>query len=447
MLAVIMTLGAGGDAADRSNHTELIQLREENSRLRSRLQRYNLREQLVHSSTGTVGIGLSAHGNVSLPQNATAGGPTRPTRARLAVVLSGMVRSFVAPFVHSSIKSNVLDALCAGRGCSALDIFACADLGACTTTDSVHSAPVSADAFLRAFASLSADATFTEVSTENAAACTNETLQMDCTDALLWCNGPGRGGACDRRHVSTSHRGNGAELGLLHRAQCFQGVRRRELGHGVVYDWVIFLRFDVAFYRALPALGAFASRGQGAFVADNHAMWAKQPVFVPSSLEPHDSNFADHFAIVSGKWAHRYAAANAQSCCRRCWAHVRALDHQLQPWMRASGEELLATHLQVHRVPVHFGFYPWLLVRSLQNRSMFSAECFRQTHCCVHTQPGAFRTPNQLGGCWPPCRAQRMAECEAAVNTSRRRSQGITACMHAVVGSGQRRDRCNLETN
>ena len=80
MLAVIMTLGAGGDAADRSNHTELILLREENSRLRSRLQGYNLREQLVHSSTGTVGSGLSAlvdvaeldaNGAIRMPHNTT----------------------------------------------------------------------------------------------------------------------------------------------------------------------------------------------------------------------------------------------------------------------------------------------------------------------------------------------------------------------------------------
>ena len=37
--------------------------------------------------------------------------------------------------------------------------------------------------------------------------------------------------------------------------------------------------------------------------------------------------------------------------------------------MRPSGEEVLATQLQVHGVPVHFGFYPWALVRSLNGSS------------------------------------------------------------------------------
>lgn len=364
----------------------------------------------------------------------------------LAVVLSGIVRSFVTPLVHVSMRKNIIDALCAGQSCSGWDIFACGDLGTSAMGDVVRSPPARRDLFRKAFADFSTNASRVNLSltSVNSSEASGQ-LQISCKNALRWCNGPGRGAVCEGQHVSGAHRAAPGELGLLRQAQCFERVLQSESRRRRAYDWVVFLRFDVAFFHPIPPLASFALRGEGVFVADNHVMHPLATVYNLSASSPRLSSFSDHFAVVSRRFAVAYARAHVQGCCRPCWQHARDVDHRLQPWTRGSGEEFLATQLNVHRVPVHFGFYPSLLVRVLTNRSLFSAECFRQASCCAHTQPGAFRTANQLGQCWPPCRPRRMAECAAAVNEHR--SDGVHACMRWQNPPIMRRDRCGLESS
>ena len=322
-----------------------------------------------NSSAGQLGGGANS--------TASATGARSGPQMRMAVLLTGQIRSFVVPAVWQSIGSAVYG-LCARAHC-ALELFLCPS-----------ELPVAGGASEREW--LAAASGLGEMLRPHclggscnarsrlATAATGATSPLAGSDP----SGDGLGhGSGDDIGESCSGSGHASQFmkdrkGAVIRWQCHRAMVIAERAHGSPFAWVAVLRFDVAYFGPLPAI---ASLPRGVIVPANHGKG-----FGTSNSS---GWLSDHFALASRGAAARYC----YHPCEVAWYNAR----EGRPMFRMAAETELEAQLSATTTPVHLRYVPWVIVRRLdQSDRKYAAECFRHTPCCVRPTSDAQNSPGLL---------------------------------------------------
>lgn len=350
---------------------------------------------------------------------------TAPT---VAFVLSGELRAFTVPEVLHSIRTNAIDALCPNASVCVPDSFVCPTRDGCPpysfySRSAVQLRNAGGGTSAKRYAAILRNFTRGNLSVPNSSfvPCANLNVLLpacysdvaapsDCAAAwsavqprcAIEVRNAGRTSAAARllnETFSTSNASTTGNVGAINSWRCYLRVvehERRRGGHK--YDWIVRLRFDVAFYEPLPTLGAFAARGRGVFVADNH-----------------ERTFADHFGLVAREHAEVYFGASRMRCCTslsRCLTRIVGAY-----FLPHNPEQALQASLFAASVPVYFGYVPWILVRQIGRGGDVAANCYVHKECCApHGKQRAFGS-----SCWPPCPPlqERLDRCTALFGASR----------------------------
>ena len=349
----------------------------------------------------------------------------------IAFVLSGELRAFAVPEVHGSIRANVVDALCplsSKLAACTSDVFLCPSPDRCPpysyysrSSVQLRSAGSTSRSRLamviRRFAggNLSLpNSTLLGCANLNALlpACSSDASALDecstawaavkerCAEAIRSAGTQSAAARLLAEVVSPSNASTWGNVGSLNSWRCYRRVVEYEQRSrsGVRYDWIVRMRFDVAFFQPLPTIFEFASRGPAVYVADNH-----------------EKTFADHFGVVAREHADAYFGSSRMRCCtslNRCLTRIVGTY-----FLPHNPEQNLQASLWQQRVPVRFGYYPWILVRQIGAGGDVAANCYVHKDCCApHGKQRAFGS-----SCWPPCPpvGQRLERCNALFGTTR----------------------------
>lgn len=345
-------------------------------------------------------------------------------------MLSGELRSFAQPQVHGSIRANVIDALCPSSSVCTAHVFACPSKDQCPPNTPLSRSAVQ----LRAAGATSHHLYTSVLRNFSAGGLVVDTSPMPCADLSEWlppcfedtvapatcagfsaavrgrCNGTiarlaGGNSPAARllnETMSPSNASTTGNIGAVNAYRCFLRVvaHERTARNGTTFDWVVRLRFDVAFFEPLPPLDAFATRAPNSiFVADNH-----------------ERTFADQFALIARRHASAYfEAAVPMRCCTAVSRCVTMLVGAY--YLPHSPEQALQASLWAHAARVRFGYVAWVLVRQLGRAADVAANCYVQLDCCAsHGKSRAFGH-----SCWPPCPSaeERLARCTALLGRSK----------------------------
>jgi hypothetical protein len=352
--------------------------------------------------------------------------PSTVALPNVAAVLSGEIRAFVLPEVHMSIRKNVLDALCPTPSACKPEVFACPSRDNCPpysywSRSSVQlraAGPTTAKllaATLRSFSSDGLALTHVPASCANLHAllptcfsdsqaselCSAATsgVQSRCRNTVRSAGSTSAAAHLLNETVSLTNVSAWGNVGHVNAWRCYQQVKARERERGVLFDWIVRLRFDVAFFEPLPSLLVLTLSGRGVYVADNH-----------------ERTFADQFALIAREFADAYFDSTQMRCCtsvNRCL--TRLIGSYFLP---QNPEQGLQASLWVRRVPVKFGYIPWVLVRQAgRGHTGAVANCYVHKECCAHN--GKQRVFG--ASCMPPCPSihQRLERCEALLGLAR----------------------------
>ena len=145
--------------------------------------------------------------------------------------------------------------------------------------------------------------------------------------------------------------------------RCHDEVGKREAIQGWAFDWVAMLRFDVAYFGPMPSL---ASLPPGVIVPSNHGK--------AFGMSRSQGWLSDHLVVVT-------RAHSAHYFYHPC-NNVPELLNVSMP-----AEVTLEAQLARSGAPVYLRFFPWVIVRCTEGhkrgRAQYLAECFRHTPSCV----------------------------------------------------------------
>ena len=156
--------------------------------------------------------------------------------------------------------------------------------------------------------------------------------------------------------------------------RCHDEVGKREAIQGWAFDWVAMLRFDVAYFGPMPSL---ASLPPGVIVPSNHG--------VAFGMSRSQGWLSDHLVVAT-------RAHSAHYFYHPC-NNVPELLNVSMP-----AEVTLEAQLAKSGAPVYLRFFPWVIVRRTRDHSTYLAECFRHTPCCVLPSTGPMPGHIQTSG-------------------------------------------------
>ncbi|CAM9671496.1 unnamed protein product [Ectocarpus sp. 6 AP-2014] len=347
-------------------------------------------------------------------------------RCRVAVCLSGAVRSFVHPAVHRSIKSNLIESIEAD-GC-AVDVFAYA-----TREDTVprhkqrensdftpNSSDIETAMAILAPARLvwhqeqagiipscRAQATSSAESGGDEAWYTTEAVSGEDASGLgngVWRPPPWQ--------VYRADASRNLYWQLYKSLAAYRMALREEKrkGNGFSYDWIIRSRFDVAWIRPLPALRSFSPE----------AVW----------LGRHYWPISDHFALVPRAFSDRFftAVKTFYTCDGQSWPPTVSW---WQP--ECSGgfdESVLFRHLHTSNIPFRYYFnFEYIITRGELGGKCHLGETLHSESCSILKLWNAFQSSYDREDCiealaeWANLRCRALLPAEGMSNP--RRTQAV----------------------